>query len=485
MANGEITPSTRTHEDAGLLRAFLDTAEPELVLARARELRNQGFPRLQTFSPKVFIPLTQLCRDYCHYCTFSRPARKGQKAYLTPDEVLKIARSGQLAGCTEALFTLGDKPELRHSLAREELAALGYPTTLDYLRAMCELVLSETGLLPHVNAGVMTREEMASLRPVSASQGLMLETASDRLCQKGQAHYRSPDKDPAVRLRMIREAGELNIPFTSGLLIGIGETREERLDALFLLRDLQEEHGHIQEVIIQNFRAKPGTPMQDAKEPAREDYLWTIAAARLILGPEMSLQAPPNLSNDDFAELIDAGINDWGGISPITPDYVNPEAPWPMLGLLARQTAEKGRVLTRRLTIYPQYCRDLDRWATPEIATQIRRATDSSGLARNDSWVPGGVEPPSLTPSTPNLAVSHSLASITRKAARGERLSTGEIVELFESRDGDADHVYRAADELRRETVGDTVTYAVNRNINYTNICSLLTCRSHKTRNNS
>lgn len=469
-STGNNTPVNRRSDEA-VLRHYLVTASLDDVIAQACALRDQGFPRLQTYSPKVFIPLTQLCRDYCHYCTFSRPAHKGQKAFLTPDEVLKIARAGQLAGCTEALFTLGDKPELRHAIAREELATLGHDSTLSYLQEMCERVLSETGLLPHINAGVMSRNELAQLRSVSASQGLMLETASSRLCQKGQAHYQSPDKDPAVRLQMIRDAGELAIPFTTGLLIGIGETREERLDAMFLLRDLHQEYGHIQEVIIQNFRAKPGTPMQDAPEPTRNDYNWTIAAARLIFGPDMSLQAPPNLSSENFAELIDAGINDWGGISPITPDFVNPEAPWPMLDTLKYKTAKKGRILAKRLTIYPEYCRDLHTWAAPEIATHILRASDSSGLSRNDSWAPGGREPPYIAPVTPNLSPSPHLRMITQKAQQSHRLSIKEMVDLFESRDGDVEYVCQAADELRQALVGVTVTYAVNRNINYTNIC--------------
>ncbi|MET0251091.1 MAG: 7,8-didemethyl-8-hydroxy-5-deazariboflavin synthase CofG, partial [Novosphingobium sp.] len=275
-------------------------------MAEARQLRDAGHGMLQSFSPKVFIPLTRLCRDYCHYCTFSRPLDRHESAYLSRDEVLAIARAGIAQGCSEALFTLGDKPELRHAAAREALAGMGYPSTIAYLEAMCRLVLRETGLLPHVNAGVMGREELAALRRVSASQGLMLESTATRLGEPGGAHYRSPDKAPAARIETIRLAGELAIPFTSGLLIGIGETRDERLDALFALRDLHAEHGHIQEVIVQNFRAKPRTPMAGVAEPDTADLLWTIAAARLILGPAMHIQAPPNLSAADFPRLLEA-----------------------------------------------------------------------------------------------------------------------------------------------------------------------------------
>jgi len=317
-------------EDA-LLRRRLLADRPDVLMAEARALRDAGHGLIQSFSPKVFIPLTRLCRDYCHYCTFSRPLDRNEKPYLSPDEVLAIVREGQRQGCTEALFTLGDKPELRHPAARLALDAMGYPTTIAYLVEMCALVLKETGLLPHVNAGVMAREDLLALRRVSASQGLMLETLANRLGGKGGAHYQSPDKLPAARLETIRLAGALAIPFTSGILIGIGETRAERLDALFALRELHRNYGHIQEIIVQNFRAKPRTPMAGAPEPELEDLLWTIAAARLILGAEMNIQAPPNLSAADFPRLMEAGINDWGGISAVTPDHVNPEAPWPAL----------------------------------------------------------------------------------------------------------------------------------------------------------
>jgi FO synthase len=273
-------------------------------MADAARLRDQGHGRLISYSRKVFIPLTHLCRDVCHYCTFAERPRAGQPAYLSPEQVLAIARAGQAAGCTEALFTLGDKPELRYQAARDALAALGYGTTIEYLTAMCGLVLRETGLLPHANPGVMTREEIAALRTVTASQGIMLESTSERLCEKGGVHFGSPDKHPAVRLETIRLAGELKVPFTTGILIGIGETREERIETLEAIRDLHEAHGHIQEVIVQNFRAKPDTKRADAEEPDLDDLLWTIATARQVLGPDMNIQAPPNLSPGVYPRLI-------------------------------------------------------------------------------------------------------------------------------------------------------------------------------------
>ncbi len=316
--------------------ADLLAAPLEELLAEARRLRPGP---LVTYSPKVFIPLTTLCRDVCGYCTFARPPRRGERAFMTEDEVLAIARAGAAAGCREALFTLGDKPELRYKVAREELRALGCGTTLEYLERCARLVLEETGLLPHLNPGVMTRSELEALRPVSASMGIMLETTAERLGEKGGPHWASPDKVPARRLETIRLAGELAIPFTSGILIGIGETREERIDALLALRALGEEHGHVQEVIVQNFRAKPGTRMAAHPEPSLDDHLWTIAVARILLGPTWHVQAPPNLAFDDFPRLLDAGIDDWGGVSPVTIDHVNPEAPWPEIERLARGDA--------------------------------------------------------------------------------------------------------------------------------------------------
>ena len=304
-------------------------AVPDELCAEARRLRTEGHGPLVTYSPKVFVPLTKLCRDVCHYCTFARPPRRGERAYMSEEEVLDVARAGAAAGCHEALFTLGDKPELRYRVAREELRALGCETTLEYLARCASLVVEETGLLPHVNPGVLTYEDLRSLRTVSASQGVMLETASARLSERGGPHFGSPDKLPTRRLATIAAAGEARVPFTTGILIGIGETRAERIEALVAIRELGERYGHVQEVIVQNFRAKPGTRMADAPEPPLEELLWTAAAARVVLGASWNIQVPPNLSYADFPRLLDAGINDWGGVSPVTIDHVNPEAPWP------------------------------------------------------------------------------------------------------------------------------------------------------------
>ena len=326
------------------------------LTVEAAALRDFGHGRLISYSRKVFIPLTKLCRDVCHYCTFAEVPRAGKPVYLSPDEVLAIARAGAAAGCTEALFTLGDKPELRYQAARDALKALGHETTISYLTAMCALVLRETGLLPHANPGVMTRDEIAALREVTASQGMMLEFASERLCRQGGVHYGSTDKHPAVRLETLRLAGELKVPFTTGILIGIGETRDERIDALEAIRDLHAAYGHIQEVIVQNFRAKPDTKLANSEEPDLNDLLWTIATARLLLGPDMNIQAPPNLSPGVYQKLIDAGLNDWGGISPVTPDHVNPEAPWPAIAELAAGARHAGKLLVSRLPVYPPTC---------------------------------------------------------------------------------------------------------------------------------
>jgi len=445
-------------------------AELSGLMADAARLRDQGHGRLISYSRKVFIPLTKLCRDVCHYCTFAETPHASRPAYLSPDEVLAIARAGKEAGCTEALFTLGDKPELRYRAAREALAALGHETTTSYLVAMCGLVLRETGLLPHANPGVMTREEIAALREVTASQGIMLESASARLCEKGGVHYGSPDKDPAVRLETIRLAGELKVPFTTGILIGIGETREERLDSLRAIGDLHARYGHIQEVIVQNFRAKADTKLADAEEPDLDELLWTIAQARLILGPDMNIQAPPNLSPGVYPRLIGAGLNDWGGVSPVTPDHVNPEAPWPAVEELSRLSANMGKVLVNRLAVYPAYARDAATWLAPEVATQVRRMSDAEGLARDDGWAPGNTEPPPA-PRILVREVDREIAGIVDRATQGQRLDHPDIVRLFAARDADYRHVTGAADALRQAVSGDVVRYVVNRNINYTNIC--------------
>ncbi len=440
------------------------------LMPQAAALRDTGHGAIVSYSRKVFIPLTRLCRDSCHYCTFATAPQPGRNAFLTADEVLAIARAGRDAGCHEALFTLGDKPELRYKVVRDELAALGCTSTIDYLVAMCERVRRETGLLPHVNPGVMTRDDMARLREVSASQGMMLESAAERLCERGGPHFGSPDKQPALRLETLRLAGELKVPFTTGLLIGIGETRRERIDALRAIGDLHARYGHIQEVIIQNFRAKPDTRMADTADAPREELLWTIAIARLLLGPQMNIQAPPNLSGDDCGELIDAGINDWGGISPVTPDHVNPEAPWPAIERLHAITAARGKILQARLPSYPAYCRAVQQWHVPEIATDILRNIDAEGYARDDVWSPGLNVTPAALPRGGGIATE--LRDIVSRARDGATLSEMQIERLFAGRGDEFHFVCAEADTLRRETAGDTVRYVVNRNINYTNICS-------------
>jgi FO synthase len=436
-------------------RALVDVPTEELC-AEARALRRGT---LVTYSPKVFIPLTKLCRDVCHYCTFARPPRRGERAYMSEEEVLEVARAGAAAGCREALFTLGDKPELRYRAARDELAALGCETTIEYLARCARLVLEETGLLPHLNPGVMSRDELEALREVSVSMGIMLETASDRLSERGGPHFGSPDKVPARRLETIGLAGELSIPFTTGILIGIGETRLERIEALLAIRDLADRYGHVQEVIVQNFRAKPGTRMAEHPEPPIDELLWTVAAARVLLGPELHVQCPPNLSYDEFPRLLDAGIDDWGGISPVTVDHVNPEAPWPEIERLRRETEAGGLTLAPRLAIYPEYVADLDRWTEPSVSTHVLHAADAEGFARDDRWAAGTQAP---IPLTRRDALPLDTC---------DELGEEELVRLFSARGAEADRVFAAADRLRREVCGDEVTYVVTRNVNYTNLC--------------
>src|SRR5438128_4965565 len=394
-----------------LVRAPLDE-----LLGEARRLR--GGDGLVTYSPKVFVPLTTLCRDVCGYCTFARPPRRGERAFMPLDGVLAIARAGAAAGCHEALFTLGDKPELRYRVAREELAALGCRSTLDYLALAAKAVLDETGLLPHLNPGVMTREDLVALRDVSASMGIMLETASARLSERGMPHWASPDKEPAARLETIQRAGQARVPFTSGILIGIGETREERIDALLALRELHGEHGHLQEVIVQNFRAKPGTRMAGAPEPSLEEHLWSIAVARILLPPEVSVQAPPNLAYDDFPRLLDAGIDDWGGVSPVTIDHVNPEAPWPEVERLREATRSRGLELAARLPVYPRFLDSV--WLSPRVLPAALRRSDALGLGREDGWSPGE---PGATP----FVVARDALPVDSRDELGEE----EIVRLF------------------------------------------------------
>ncbi|WP_323036361.1 5-amino-6-(D-ribitylamino)uracil--L-tyrosine 4-hydroxyphenyl transferase CofH [Pararhodobacter sp.] len=464
--NLELRVGVTDTEAASLLDVPL-----HLLMARAQALRDQGHGRLISYSRKVFIPLTELCRDVCHYCTFAKSPRRIAAPYLTPEQVLEIARAGQAAGCKEALFTLGDKPELRYRAAREALDRMGYQSTLHYLAAMAELVIRETGLLPHLNPGVMTRDEMAMLRPVAVSMGIMLETVSARLGEKGNCHAGSPDKDPRVRLETLRGAGELKIPFTSGILIGIGETRAERIDSLLALRRLHQEYGHLQEIIIQNFRAKPDTRMANWPEPDLADLQWTIAVARLIFGPAMSIQAPPNLSRGGDG-LIAAGINDWGGVSPVTPDHVNPEAPWPHLDQLAADTARCGKILVERLGIYPAFAHQKNAWLDKALRKPVLDRIDADGLARTDPWVPGsaGQALPNL-PASPVVVPDLTLSRILSDADRGEILREADVCRMLAARDGEVHEVMQAADAVRKRVSGETVSYVVTRNINYTNIC--------------
>lgn len=362
-------------------------SEHPALWAAAAVLRDRGRGPVVTYSRKVFIPLTNLCRDICSYCTFAHLDTDPRAHTMSPDEILAIARAGQARGCKEALFTLGDRPEARFESHRIALRRFGHESTHSYLVAMCRMVLEETGLLPHPNAGILGRRELAELREVSASQGMMLESVSERLCAPGGPHALAPDKRPATRLAMLRRAGELRIPFTTGILIGIGETLHERVDALLALRDLHERYGHIQEVIVQNFRAKPDTPMAEAGEPGLIELMSACATARLVLGPQMSIQAPPNLSAD-YGPLLLSGINDWGGISPLTPDFVNPEAPWPEIGGLARLCADAGYNLRERLTVYPEYLEN-DDFLDPAVREHARPMADADGLARDQ--IPVGV----------------------------------------------------------------------------------------------
>jgi FO synthase len=452
-------------------------ADLDAMTEVARRLRDMGHGDRITYSRKVFIPLTQLCRDVCHYCTFAQRPRAGAIPFLTPEDVLAIARAGKAAGCTEALFTLGDKPELRYRTAKEHLAKLGHADTLSYLAAMARLVLDETGLLPHLNPGVMTRADLDLLRPVSASMGIMLETAAERLAEKGGPHYGSPDKKPAVRLATIEAAGLARVPFTSGILIGIGETRAERIEALLALRAAHRRHGHIQEIIIQNFRAKPGTRMAASAEPSIDDHQWTTAAARIIFGAGMTIQAPPNLQAGNVDKLVAAGIDDLGGVSPVTIDHVNPEAPWPHIEDLSRQIAAAGKHLVKRLPVYPVHLAASDIWFDAKLRRPVLEMADSEGFARTGAWIAGAATP--LDRPESRMPVRHVMTPARRvlnralaRAVDGHDLDESQLAALFAARGEDFHHVCETADRLRRTVAGDTVTYVVTRNINYTNVCS-------------
>lgn len=514
------------------------------IAARVRDLglADAGRPGVITWSPKVFVPLTRLCRDRCHYCTFATdPAalrRSDEPLYLEPDDVLAIARAGAAAGCTEALFTLGDRPEDRWPAARQWLEQRGYDSTLGYLRAMAILVLEQTGLLPHLNPGVLSWAEIARLRPVAASMGLMLETASPRLCEPGQVHHGSPDKDPAVRLGVLRDAGRHRVPMTTGVLVGIGETPGERAQALFALRAAADEHGAVQEVIVQNFRAKEGTPLEAAPDLPRDEHLAAVAVARLVLGPGMRVQAPPNLAEaDGLADLIGAGIDDWGGVSPLTPDHVNPERPWPAPDALAAATASAGFRLVARLPVHPPYVLG-EGWLDPMVSGHVaalagpdglaveprrpvgrpwqvpadvmgrpgsgsaahvpgprqavpgagRPATGCAGPGRPsgglpDRWPASGVPP---VPPVPAVGVpparrplqhldprvrSALLLAGGRPGALLEQAHEESAVALLSSTGAELEALCALADDVRRDAVGDDVTFVVNRNINFTNVC--------------
>ena len=463
---------SRKDEDIALGLPTLDSMRLDELLAASERMTLEYFGPTVTYSRKIFIPLTKLCRDVCHYCTFAKAPREVEAAYLSRDEVLAIARSGAAAGCREALFTLGDMPEARYAAARRALAGYGHESTLSYLREMAAAVLDETGLLPHLNAGLMNDVDYAALRPVAASMGLMLETASDRLSEKGGPHHGSPDKLPARRLAAIAAAGRAGVPFTTGLLIGIGETRAERIEALVAIRDLHRAHGHIQEVIIQNFRAKPGTRMAGHPELPLDEVLWTIAVARLVLGPAMTIQAPPNLHRpDELAALLRAGVNDWGGVSPVTQDHVNPEAPWPHLDVLAQATADAGRVLRQRLAIGPAFARQPDAWMEPALAKVVRRSVDARGLPITDGWHAGSDKAVPQIFALSEGAVSAEVARIVERGRAGDRLDEAQIERLFAADGAEVGFIAEAADALRRTVVGEDVSFVVNRNINYTNIC--------------
>lgn len=445
---------------------LLGASLPDL-LAEAGAVRDGAHGRRITYSPKVFIPLTRLCRDRCGYCTFATAPARLPSPYLSPAEVLAIAAAGAGAGCHEALFTLGEAPEDRYPAALAWLDANGYESTVDYLAAMCALVLAETGLLPHANAGALSAAELARLRQVSASQGMMVETLNPALdCHRG-----APDKEPARRLATLEAAGELRIPFTTGILVGIGESRADRIEALEAIAASHRRHGHVQEVIVQNFVPKPGTAMWAAPACPPEEELWALAAARLLLPPEISLQAPPNLS-EDFGRLLDAGIDDWGGVSPVTPDHVNPERPWPEIERLAEVTQARDFELAPRLTVYPRYALDPQRWLDPALHTPVLVRSDAEGLGRDrPDWHAGGtLPPPRLLPGTPRArsAVGEVLAGVVL----GQTVDVGEIVTLFSARGREVAAVAEVADDLRRKIVGDAVTWVANRNINYTNVCT-------------
>jgi FO synthase len=499
------------------VEALLTARGPDLerLMTVAARLRDLGHGSTVTYSRKVFIPLTMLCRDHCHYCTFAKPPAKLEAPFLSPEEVVAVAEAGRQLGCKEALFTLGDRPEERYPVAREWLAERGYASTLDYVRAMAITVIERTGLLPHLNPGVMTWDEMARLKHVAPSMGLMLETSSLRLSEKGGPHFGSPDKVPSVRLRTIEDAGRLAIPFTTGILVGIGETARERAESLLAIREVHRRYGHVQEVIVQNFRAKPGTAMHDAPEPGEEEFLAAVAATRVVLGPKMHVQAPPNLSEpEQQLRLLEAGIDDWGGVSPLTPDHVNPERPWPQIQALAARTAERGLELRERLTIYPEFALRPDPYLAGKMRAPVDALMGEDGRAAPDTVAhPIAWQDPDVTWKPRTIALTFAKApsaglredaaavygdlelvenDVTRRwaeqrvvserldadikdalraAERHRPITDDQALALFRAEGPALEELCRVADDLRREAVGDEVTYVVNRNINFTNVC--------------
>jgi 7,8-didemethyl-8-hydroxy-5-deazariboflavin synthase CofG subunit len=378
----ELADGRRLRRSEALLLSGVQGEEIHLLLDAAAELRDRGKGKVVTFSPKIFIPLTNLCRDFCGYCTFRKaPDEPGAKT-MTIDEVFRVVRQGEALGCCEVLFSLGDRPEAIYAEMKSFLAEKGYQRTLDYLYEVCRVVLEETRLLPHSNPGIMGKRDLQRLKEVNVSLGLMLENISDRLMLNGGPHFNAPDKKPSIRLRTIEEAGKLRIPFTTGILIGIGETWEERIDSLYALRELHQRYGHIQEVIVQNFRAKPDIPMRDHPNASYDDMLKTIALARLIFGGDMNIQAPPNLTPEKYELYLDAGINDWGGVSPLTPDFINPEAPWPALQTLKEKSADAGFTLKARLPIYPEFIAQDEKFLPASLRTYVQRLADGAGLVK-------------------------------------------------------------------------------------------------------
>jgi FO synthase len=452
-------------------RALVGVSAAELV-DEAGRLRDRGHGDRITFSPKVFIPLTMLCRDRCGYCTFAKPPARLDAPYLALDSVLDIARRGAAVGCHEALFTLGEAPEEHYPVARAWLEDHGYHSTVDYLVDACRAVLEETGLLPHANAGALPRAELERLREVSPSQGMMIETLAGRLGEPGGPHHGAPDKTPARRLATLEAAGAAQVPFTTGILVGIGETRGERVEALLAIRNSHDRHGHVQEVIVQNFLPKAGTAMHQHPACDRAELVWTVAAARLVLGADMHVQAPPNLS-DDLGTLLAAGIDDWGGVSPVTIDHVNPERPWPALDRLRAATEAAGKALAPRLTVYPDYVVDPERWLHADVRFPVLLRSDAEGLGREGAWSAGGSEQPTVLPPVDTRArAGGPVGEVLDGVAAGEEVGVDELVTLLGARGPELARVCEVADEIRSRTVGDVVTFVRNRNINYTNICT-------------